>query len=323
MTRYTRSAETERPLGSQTRPRPARKEREPEQIVSVGSMDYTIYLVVVLLTLIGVVMVFSASYVEASNRVAFNNDAFYFLRRNGLMAVGGFIVMNLMANINYEHIRRFAPIIYLVTLGLLVAVVFIGLASHGAQRWIPFPIIQRFQPSEVAKAATIFMLAYLIDKSPDRLKTWKGLIFMGVVLGIITVLVLYGGFSSGLIVVAIGFGMIFIASPHIIRFVLGGLAGVAAVVGYLLYDANFGDGFRGARFRAWMDPWAYADTRGFQVIQSLYAIASGGVFGSGIGQSRQATFVPEAHHDIIFAIIVEELGLIGAAMILLLFGIFI
>ncbi|MCL2361093.1 MAG: FtsW/RodA/SpoVE family cell cycle protein [Defluviitaleaceae bacterium] len=324
MVRYPRSAEAERPFGSQTRPRPAKtRTREPEQVVSVGSMDYTIYLVVVLLTLIGVVMVFSASYVEASNRVAFNNDSFYFLRRNGLMAAGGFILMNLMANISYEHIRRLAPLIYLITLGLLIAVVFIGLASHGAQRWIPFPIIQRFQPSEVAKAATIFMLAYLVDKSPNRLSTWKGLFVMGLVLGVITVLVLYGGFSSGLIVAIIGFGMIFIASPHIMRFIVGGAAGVAAVVGYLIYDANFGDGFRGARFRAWMDPWAYSETRGFQVIQSLYAIASGGFFGSGIGQSRQATFVPEAHHDIIFAIIVEELGLIGSGLILLLFGIFI
>jgi len=323
MTKYSKTAEATRPFGSQIRPRSVRKEREPEQIVSVGSMDYTIYLVVVLLTLIGVVMVFSASYVTAANRSVFNNDAFYFLRRNGLMAIGGFIIMNIMANINYEHIRRFAPMIYLVTLGLLVAVEIVGLATHGAQRWLPFPIIERFQPSEVAKAAVIFMMAFLIDKTPNRLRTWKGLFFMGAVLGLVVILVLRSGFSTGLIVTIIGFGMIFIASPHIIRFVMGGIAGVIAIVGYLWYDATFGDGFRGARFRAWIDPWAYSETRGFQVIQSLYAIASGGFFGSGIGQSRQATFVPESHHDIIFAIIVEELGLIGAAMILLLFGIFI
>jgi len=211
----------------------------------------------------------------------------------------------------------------MVTIGLLIAVVFIGLASHGAQRWIPFPIIQRFQPSEVAKAATIFILAFMIDKSPKALQTWKGLMIFGAVLGVMFMLVLYGGFSSGLIVAAVGFGMIFIASPHIWRFILAGVSGVCAIVGYLWYDSVYGDGFRGARFRAWMDPWAYAETRGFQVIQSLYAIASGGLFGSGIGQSRQATFVPEAHHDIIFAIIVEELGLIGAGMILLLFGILI
>ncbi|MCL2572451.1 MAG: putative lipid II flippase FtsW [Defluviitaleaceae bacterium] len=323
MGRSAHGLDASRPHGSQTRPKAARRPRDPEQVVEVGSMDYTIYLVVVLLTLIGVVMVFSASYVQAANRAVFNNDALYFLRRNGLMAIGGFVVMNIMARVDYEHLRRLAPLIYMVTIGLLIAVVFIGLASHGAQRWIPFPIIQRFQPSEVAKAATIFILAFMIDKSPKALQTWKGLMIFGAVLGVMFMLVLYGGFSSGLIVAAVGFGMIFIASPHIWRFILAGVTGVSAIVGYLWYDSVYGDGFRGARFRAWMDPWAYAETRGFQVIQSLYAIASGGLFGSGIGQSRQATFVPEAHHDIIFAIIVEELGLIGAGMILLLFGILI
>ena len=323
MTRLTQNPGATRSYRAQSRPRPVRQSQEPEQIVSVGSMDYTIYLVVVLLTLIGVVMVFSASYVQAANRAVFRNDAFFFLRRNGLMAIGGFIVMNITANISYEHYRRLAPLIYMVTIGLLIAVVIIGVASHGAQRWIPFPIINQFQPSEVAKAATIFMLAYMIDKSPKSLHSWKGLFLFCTILGVITGLVLYGGFSSALIVAVIGFGMIFIASPHILRFVLAGGAGVAAIVGYLWYDANFGEGFRGARFRAWFNPWDYPSTWGFQAIQSLYAIGSGGLFGSGIGQSRQATFVPEAHHDIIFAIIVEELGFIGSSMILLLFGIFI
>jgi len=286
-------------------------------------MDYTIYLVVALLVLIGVVMVFSASYGTTVRYEHYGFDAFYYLRRNAIMAAVGFVVLHIAANVSYEHIRRIAPIIYVITLGLLVAVVAIGIASRGATRWIPFPVIQQFQPSEVAKAALIFMMAYLLDKSPTRLKTWPGLIFMCMVVGLITGLVAYGGFSSALIVGAVGFAMIFIASPHIWRFFAGGAAAVVAIVSYLWYDATFGDGFRGGRFRAWLDPWAYPDTRGFQVIQSLYAIASGGLFGSGIGQSRQATFVPESHHDIIFAIIVEELGFIGAAMILLLFGIFI
>jgi len=239
------------------------------------------------------------------------------------MAVVGFVVLHIAANVSYEHIKRLAPLIYLITLGLLVAVVIIGIGSRGAVRWLPFPVINQFQPSEVAKAALIFMMAYLIDMAPTRLKTWGGLFFMSGVVLLITGLVAYSGFSSAIIVGAIGFGMIFIASPHILRFVAGGAAAVTAVVGYLWWEATFSTGFRGGRFRAWLDPWAYPDTRGFQVIQSLYAIASGGLFGGGIGQSRQATFVPEAHHDIIFAIIVEELGFIGAAMILLLFAIFI
>jgi len=305
--------------GNQINPR-TKREREPDQTVTVGAMDYTIYLVVVILVLIGVVMVFSASYVQASND---QGDAFYYLRRNGIMALLGFVVMNVVAQVNYEHIRRFAPIIFLIALGLMVAVEVIGIASHGATRWIPFPIIGQFQPSEVAKAAVIFMIAFMVDKAPNGLQTWKGLFIYSGVVGLITLFVLRSGFSSGLIVGAIGFGMIFIASPHILRFIMAGVAGVSAIVGYLWWDANFSDGFRGRRFSAWFDPWAYSDSIGYQVIQSLYAIGSGGLFGHGIGQSRQATFVPEAHHDIIFAIAVEELGFIGAALILLLFGVFI
>jgi len=320
MTRHAPNRQN--PFRSRSKARPA---REPEQIVSVGSMDYTIYLVVALLVLIGVIMVFSASYVTTSNWSGppYHNDAFFYLRRNAIMAAVGFVVLHIAANISYEHLKRLAPMIYIITLGLLVAVVLIGIQSRGAQRWIPFPVIGRFQPSEVAKAALIFMMAALIDKVPNRLQTWKGLFFLSGVVLLMTGLVAYGGFSSALIVGAIGFGMIFIASPHIFRFAAGGIAAVSAIVGYLWWDSTFGEGFRGRRFRAWRDPWQYSDTVGYQAIQSLYAIASGGLFGSGIGQSRQATFVPEAHHDIIFAIVIEELGFIGAAMILLLFGIFI
>ena len=302
---------------------PRTQTKEQDQVVNVGSMDYAIYAVVVILTLIGVVMVFSASYVTAASRVRFNNDPFYFLVRNGIMATLGFIAMNIMATISYENLKRTAPIIFVGTLGLLGAVMVIGITTQGATRWIPLPMGQAFQPSELAKAASIIMMAYLIDRNPKRLYTWRGLIFMGLVLGAITAMVAYGGMSQALIVAAVGFGMIFVASPHIMRFVMGGVAGVSALVGYLWYDSVFGDGFRGARFRAWLDPWAYPGTAGFQLIQSLYAIASGGLFGAGIGQSRQATFVPESHHDIIFAIIVEELGLIGAGTIMLLFCILI
>ncbi len=133
--------------------------------------------------------------------------------------------------------------------------------------------------------------------------------------------------SAAIITVIIGFGMIFIASKHILRFVLGGAVGAGGLTAYLWYisqnpvDAE--GGFRGERFLAWLDPFKYYEGKGFQIVQSLYAIASGGLFGLGIGQSRQTTFLPEAHNDMVFAIICEELGLVGAAVILLLFGIFI
>jgi cell division protein FtsW len=141
--------------------------------------------------------------------------------------------------------------------------------------------------------------------------------------GIIVALVAPTGMSNSLIVAFIGFGMIFVASPHIWRFVAMGIAAVSGLVAYLWWSALNDMDFRGNRFTAWLDPFDDPMDTGFQIVQSLYAIGSGGLFGLGIGQSRQKSFLPEAHNDIIFAIISEELGLIGAVTILLLFGILI
>jgi cell division protein FtsW len=223
----------------------------------------------------------------------------------------------------YEFFKKFAWVAYIVALGLLVAVPLIGVTVGGATRWLEIGTF-RFQPSELAKAALIFMIAYLADKYPNALRTWTGLfIYGGLVATIVALVLLPGGFSSGLIIAAIGFVMIFIASPYIWRFVIPGGLGVAVVAAYLWIDATFGTGFRGQRLTAWLDPWSDARGVGFQTIQSLYAVATGGWFGLGIGQSRQASFLPEPQNDMIFAIIVEELGLVGAGLILVLFAIFI
>jgi len=121
----------------------------------------------------------------------------------------------------------------------------------------------------------------------------------------------------------IGFGIIFIASPHTLRFIIAGIGGVSSVVAYLVYAAANTGSFRGGRLMAWLDPFADPTGKGYQTVQSLYAIASGGWFGLGLGQSRQKTFIPEAHNDIIFSIVCEELGLAGAAIVILLFSILI
>ncbi|MCL2499475.1 MAG: putative lipid II flippase FtsW [Defluviitaleaceae bacterium] len=308
-----------------TRPLKPRPRNNPDQVkpttmVNVGSMDYTLYLVVVVLVAIGVIMVFSSSYVRASTRAVFEFDSFYFLRVNGLMAIGGFIVMNLIANVYYGWFKPWARTLYIVTIILLLIALFFGITAGGAQRWIPIPGMDRnFQPSEIAKAATIFMMAWMTDKYDGALRNWPGFFVFCGVAGLISGLVLDSGFSQGIIVTVIAFGMIFVASPYLWRFIIAGAGGVAAVLIYLFNAENF----RGARVLAWQDPFAYAETVGYQIIQSLYAIASGGLFGLGIGNSRQASFVPEAHNDIIFAIIAEELGLVGAALVILLFGIFI
>jgi cell division protein FtsW len=287
--------------------------------VAVGNVDVTIYLTVTILVIIGVIMVFSASYVHASNRAVFQNDAFYFLRRNGIFAIMGFIAMNVIGRVNYKHWRKGIWPLYFGTLGLLLLVTIIGTTTGGATRWL-----WGFQPSELAKASLIFTIAHLVDKYPSALKSWFNLgLYSALVTAVVVLVLIPGGFSSALILAGIGFGMIFIASPYIWRFIIPGGLVAGAAAAYLFISAHLGLDFRGARIQAWRDPFADPLGVGFQTIQSLYAVATGGLFGFGIGNSRQASFIPEPQNDMIFAIIVEELGLAGAGVILLLFGILI
>ncbi|MCL2461307.1 MAG: putative lipid II flippase FtsW [Defluviitaleaceae bacterium] len=296
-------------------------------IIRVGSMDYTIYLVAVILAAIGVVMVFSASYLSAGASKALSYDSFYYLKKQAIFAVMGVCAMHLMANVGYRYLQKLALIIYIIANALLVLVQIIGLASHGAVRWIPVPVIGQFQPSEVAKLAVILMVAFLISRNKDILKKWPTFIFVCAVVGVTVALIGIGNLSTAIIVGVVGIGIIFISSTHLLRFVVGGLAAVGGLVGYLvkgMLDPSGGN-WRGGRFAAWLDPFGNmsGNGKGYQIVQSLYAIASGGLFGLGIGMSRQKTFLPEAHNDIIFSIICEELGFVGAAMVLLLFGILI
>jgi len=288
------------------------------------NVDITIFLVVTILVIIGVIMVFSASYQMAANSTKFNTDSLHFLKRNGFFAVVGFGAMLFFSTIHYSYYRKLTLPIYLGAIGLLIAVIIGGELVGGARRWLELPIIGRFQPSEVAKAAIIFTIADLAARFPHALKSWFGTFFFSGAVGIVVLLVyIPGGMSSSLIIAMVGLGLIFTASPYFWRFIVMGIAGVGAVVGGLMLAARFGTSFRGERFLAWQDPWADPLGYGFQVIQSLYAVATGGWFGLGISKSRQASFIPEPQNDMIFAIIVEELGLVGAGMILLLFGIFI
>jgi cell division protein FtsW len=295
-----------------------------KQNIFVGGIDITILLVVVILVIIGIVMVFSASYVDAGNHPGLGNDPLWFMRRNIIHASVGFVAMIALTRVSYDFARRLAVVAYIAILAILAGMGIWGFAAGVAVRWIEIPGLgSQFQPSEVAKATTIFMLAYLVEKYPKALFSWTGLGVFTMIVAVPVGLVATGGFSAMLILAAIGFGMIFIASPHFWRFGLAALVGVAGAAAFLAYDAFFGGGFRGARVWAWLNPEAYRLDAGFQILQSLYAVASGGWFGQGIGQSRQATFLPEPHNDMIFAIIVEELGFIGAGMILILFGILI
>ncbi|MDR2649119.1 MAG: putative lipid II flippase FtsW [Clostridiales bacterium] len=298
----------------------AKKKGALSSVITVGAMDYTLLIVVVILALIGVVMVFSSSFMRANTELG---DPYFYLKKQGVFFAAGLLLMLLMSNINYEYIRRLALLLYVIANLLLVLVLVIGISSHGATRWIPLPLIGQFQPSEVAKAALIFFLSFLISNNKKLLTKWPTFILLCGIAAITSGLVFLGNnMSTAIIVMIIGIGVIFTASPYIARFVVAVCGGVAAILGYLALSSA-SENFRAARFEAFLHPFDYPKTFGFQIIQSLYAIASGGMFGLGLGQSRQKTFLPEAHNDIIFSIICEELGFIGAAAVLLLFGILI
>ncbi len=298
-----------------------KKNKEQKQVViAVGSIDYTTLLITSILLLIGVVMVFSAGYYNAATRKEFNYDMYYFLKKQGFFAILGFSVMMFMSQINYRYLMRLGFPLYIVSNILLIWVAIGTVASHGAKRWIELPVIGRFQPSELSKVAVILLISFIIHKHKNILKNWGGFLLCCGIVGLTMGLVLLGNLSTALIVGIIGFGTIFVASPHVLRFVIAGMTAVGGLVSYIAF---FSKGFRGERFDAWLDPFADPRGYGFQIIQSLFAIASGGPFGLGIGQSRQKSFIPEPHNDFIFSIICEELGAVGAAIVLILFAVLI
>jgi cell division protein FtsW len=226
-----------------------------------------------------------------------------------------------MSNFNYIRLKKLSFLFYIIANSLLVFVLLFGVVKKGAKRWINLPLIGSFQPSEFAKVAIILFISYIISKNKNILKNMFGHIICSSFVFITVILIALGNLSTAIIVTIIGVGIIFIASPFTTIFIILGLGGASALISYIAF---FAKNFRGARFSAWLNPFDDPSGTGYQIIQSLYAVASGGIFGLGLGQSRQKLgFIPEAHNDIIFSIICEELGFFGALIVLLLFAILI
>lgn len=295
------------------------EESKAKVLIRIGNVDYVISVVVTILVLIGIIMVFSSSYYVAS-MAKHDNDTFKFLKKQAIVAVIGFAAMFIMSNFRYKLLKVFAMPLYIVSNILLVLVQFLGEEINGARRWFDIPVIGSLQPSEFAKIGLILFLSLFISSKKEILKTWTDHFVAVGIVALTAALVLWGNLSTAIIVFIIGFGIIFIASPYILRFVAIAGAGVGAVAVFIL----FGDPFRMERFQAWLHPENFRDGTGYQTLQSLYAIGSGGFFGLGLGQSRQKMgFIPEAHNDIIFSIVCEELGFMGAFLILILFALLI
>ena len=279
--------------------------------------DFTVLFIVLILVLFGVVMIFSSSYYYTMTTERFHNDMFYFLKRQSLWAVLGIVAMVGMMHIPYTLWRRFAKLAYWLSNLFLLALPFVGTEAGGQKRWLGIGSLS-FQPSEFTKIAVILFLSSYVIEHRKELANLKGFFKACCVLLLPVALIAISNFSSALLVGLMGATILFVASPRVWYFGAA-IAGAIPLCGLAVAIPKFR--YRLTRIKTWLDPWADPTGDGFQTIQSLYALASGGLFGLGLGQSRQKTFIPEAYNDIIFAIICEELGIVGAALVILLFAV--
>ncbi|BFJ84120.1 putative lipid II flippase FtsW [Ruthenibacterium sp. CLA-JM-H11] len=283
-----------------------------------GTIDWPFAIIVLILVAFGLVMVFSASYATALYRF---DDSFKFIRQQAIFAFGGVIVMFFVGyKIDYHILHRFAWPLMLGALALLVIVLFME-PLNGARRWIVIPSLGTLQPSEVAKFAVIVLFAHIISINHKRMKKFSyGVLPFAVILIIIAGLMLMEPHLSGtVLIMGIGASMMFVGGTGIIWFVLAVLGAVAGVAGAVVFKPDLVP-YALERIETWQNPWLDSLGSGHQTIQSLYAISSGGLTGLGIGNSRQKhLYLPEPHNDFIFSVICEELGFIGALLVIFLF----
>lgn len=284
--------------------------------------DYTLLFVVIFLIAFGLIMIYSTSSYEATGELG---DSTYYLRHQFTATLAGVVVMVMTTLVDYHRWEKYAFVGMAVSIVLIFLVLTpMGVEVNGARRWIRVAGSLQFQPAEIVKIAVILFCASMITHfSKKKLATLKGAFIVIAAPAIMAVLLwkVTDNLSSGIIVGGIAIVMLFVADSDYKKYIVVILAAVAA--GFILvYAATHiqSDSFRMGRIAVWLDPEKDPDGIGFQTLQALYAIGSGGVFGKGLGGSMQKLgFLPEAQNDMIFSIICEELGLFGAFAVILLF----
>ena len=286
--------------------------------------DYNLVAVIVLLVCFGLVMLYSTSSYMAE--VNYGNDMFYFKKQALISAaclIGALFISKIL---DYHILLPFTTALYvasLIFMGLVRTP--LGHSSHGATRWLYIGPIN-FQPAELAKIAVIIMMAYMIGKMGRKVKTLKSCMILGLPgAGLaLAAYILTDNLSTAMIILGITVGMVFVAHPDMRPFIAVAAAGVILIVIgvlFLVATTKNSDSFRVMRVLVWLQPEKYSDEGGYQTLQALYAIGSGGLFGRGLGNSIQKLgSVPEAQNDMIFSIICEELGIFGGIFVLILFG---
>lgn len=286
--------------------------------VRESQLDISLLLITICLVCFGMLMIYSTS--AYTSQVKYQ-DPMFFLKKQGVGVVVGFLAMFIVAKIDYRTFMKRVPImrirlvtlIYYFALILQVAVLFLGTEKNGAKRWLYIGPLS-IQPSEISKIAIILMVAFLIQQRVTLMSNLKGALRVGIPVGILLVCVVVENLSTGIVIAGITLGMCFIAAKKKKLYAMTGAAGVVGILTLLF----FGGGFRSDRVDSWLSIETHP--KGFQTLQGLYAIASGGLFGVGLGESMQKLgFIPESHNDMIFSIICEELGMVGAGIVMFMF----
>lgn len=291
-----------------TRQQEAYMQKEPQK--NSQHPDVFLFILVLLLTVFGLLILYSAS--SYNGKVRFHDSAYYFKKQ--LFATSlGLAAMYVVSRMDYHFLVSLAPFLYLTSILLSTAVLLVGQEINGSRRWLNLGPLS-FQPSEFAKLAVILFLVWQIDRSRKKTSGFGFMCRTMATLLPIVGLVGSNNLSTAVIILGIGVILIFVSSPGYIQFVGMGGAGIAFVSLFLAAES-----YRLERLAIWRNPEKYE--KGFQTIQGLYAIGSGGLFGRGLGGSIQKLgFVPEAQNDMIYSVICEELGLAGAGILILVFG---
>ena len=303
-----------RPVKASSKRRPANTKASEKKTVKAGELDFTFLTLVIVIVCVGLVMVLSASSPRAL-RLA--GDSFHFFKKQFLFAVVGFVLMIVISRIDYKKYEKYVGIFMIGCLILLALVLIpgVGVMHNGSRRWLPLPGFE-LQPSEFMKPVIAMFIAKMVqDKAYNPAKI-SGMLRLFIWIGITALLMLLETHLSGAVVICgIAVVVMLAAGMKLRYFIVGGIALAPIAYTYVMNDP-----VRSKRIMVALNPFLDKQGTGYQAVQGLYSIASGGLFGQGLGQSIQKTsFLPEPYNDFIFAVVCEELGLLGAILVIALF----
>jgi cell division protein FtsW len=304
-----------------TRRRTGQKKRRAQKERVSGRCDYSLLAACIILICLGLVMLYSASAYGAEKML---DNGMYYLIRQGRASLLALAVALAVSRFDYHTWMKNSWMLYAAAMVLMLLVRIIGKTENGATRWLVLGPV-RFQPAEIAKLAVVLFIPYVILCTGKNFHTPKGAFFVLAIAALpgIGAYVFTENLSTGIIILAIGFAVVFLAHPNTKLFlgIIGALTVSGAGMFALSIMLNGAGSFRNRRVLVWLNPEQYEDSGAYQILQGLYAIGSGGLLGKGLGNSAQKlSTIPEPQNDMIFTIVCEELGLFGAVVLLILFG---